>query len=128
MGTERARVNFTVAKNTYQISGNKAFYSDGTVKKNTGATLATEKTSGSTSSGVVITGENAKRVLVKLRAVYTGNGVAGVGNQAQSDKTKSFDFYCDPDKAEDAIVNLPNKVINGRNILRVYRPLRRCYV
>lgn len=128
MGTERARVNFTVAKNTYQISGSKSFYGDSTVQKYTGAKLATESTSGSTSSGVVISGEPAKRVLVKLRAVYVNNGVAGVGNQAQSDRTKSFDFYTDPDKAEDAIVNLPNKTIAGRNIQRVYRPLRRCYV
>lgn len=127
--TERVRVNFEVAGNTYQLSGAKWFYNDSTVKKNIGAKLATEKTSGSSNKGVVITtSESVKRTLVKLVAVYTGIAGSAAGNAAQDDKPKRFTFYCDPDKAEDAIVNLPRKSIGGRSVTRVYRPLRRCYV
>ena len=68
--TERIRVNFEVAGNTYQMSGAKWFYNDGTVKKNIGAKLATESTSSSTSKGIVITAsESVKRTLVKLKIV-----------------------------------------------------------
>ena len=127
--TERVRVNFEVAGNTYQISGAKWFYNDSNVKKNIGAKLATEKTSGSTQKGIVITAsESVKRTLIKLVAVYTGIAGSAVGNAAQDDKPKRFTFYCDPDKAEDAIVNLPKKGIGGRSVTRVYRPLQRKYV
>ncbi|NEQ50329.1 MAG: hypothetical protein F6K11_09385 [Leptolyngbya sp. SIO3F4] len=127
--TERVRVNFEVAGNTYQFSGAKWFYNDSTVKKNIGAKLATEGTSGSTTKGIVITAsESVKRTLVKLVAVYSGIATTAVGNAAQVDKPKRFTFYCDPDKAEDAIVNLPRKKIGGRSVTRVYRPLQRRYV
>lgn len=127
--TERVRVNFTVAGNTYQMSGAKWFYNDNTVKKNIGAKLATESTSSSTSSGIVITGsESVKRTLIKLVAVYSGIVASTTGNAAQVDRPKRFTFYCDPDKAETAIVNLPKKKIGGRSITRVYRPLQRKYV
>lgn len=127
--TERVRVNFEVAGNTYQMSGAKWFYNDGTVKKNIGAKLATESSSGSTNKGVVITASEAvKRTLVKLVAVYSGIAATTTGNAAQVDRPKRFTFYCDPDKAEDAIVNLPRKKIGGRSVTRVYRPLQRRYV
>ena len=127
--TERVRVNFTVAGNTYQMSGAKWFYNDNTVKKNIGAKLATESTSSSPSSGIVITGsESVKRTLIKLVAVYSGIVASTTGNAAQVDRPKRFTFYCDPDKAETAIVNLPKKKIGGRSITRVYRPLQRKYV
>ncbi|MEM9977929.1 MAG: hypothetical protein AAF808_09905 [Cyanobacteria bacterium P01_D01_bin.2] len=127
--TERVRVNFEVAGNTYQMSGAKWFYNDGTVKKNIGAKLATESTSSSTSKGIVITAsESVKRTLVKLVAVYSGVVATTTGNAAQVDKPKRFTFYCDPDKAETAMVNLPRKKIGGRSVTRVYRPLQRKYV
>ena len=127
--TERVRVNFTVAGNTYQMSGAKWFYNDSTVKKTIGAKLATEKTSGATTKGVVITASEAvKRTLVKLVAVYSGRVSTATGNAAQVDRPKRFTFYCDPDKAEDAITNLPRKTIAGRSVTRVYRPLQRRYV
>ncbi|NEZ60343.1 hypothetical protein [Adonisia turfae] len=127
MGTERINVNFTVGKNTYQISGARWFYADKTVKKIIGGTPATEATSGATSSGIVVSGVEAKRVLVKLVLVYSTAVGTAVKNAAQVDKPKRFHFYCDPDKAEDAMLSLAKKKIFGRAVLRVYRPLKRCY-
>ena len=127
--TERIRVNFEVAGNLYQLSLAKWFYGDKTIQKYTGSKPADEKTSGKTGQGIaVVHPEQCKRVLVKLVAVYIGAVGTAVGNAAQNDKPKRFTFYCDPDKAEDAMAQLPRKKIGGRSISRVYRPLQRRYV
>lgn len=129
MGTERSKINFTVAGNTYQINGAKWFYTNNTVKGIIGASVAGTRTSGTTRQGTITTNaESAKRVLIKLVMTYKSAAGSVVGNAAQTDRPKRFTFLCDPDKAEDAIVKLPDKSIGGRKILRVYRPLKRCYV
>ncbi len=125
--TERIKVNFDVAGNTYQISGARWFYADRTVKKIIGGTPATEKTSGATRQGNIVKGESAKRTLVKLVMVYSTAVGSALKNAAQVDRPKRFSFYCDPDKVEDALLQLPRKKIFGRSVTEVYRPLRRAY-
>jgi len=52
-----------------------------------------------------------------------------VTNAAQSEKTRSFEFYCDPEFAEEAMTGLLGKTLDqsllpgGWKILKVYRKL-----
>ncbi len=133
MGTERGNYFIRVGDNRIFFSGAKYFYGDNNVQSATGVETVGD---GTVDDGELqIDNQDAKKYLVKLRAVMTGQVLGGQGaNQQQNDRRRSFDFYCDPEKAEDAILNLPNKNVDrgaglgSMKILKVYRPRRRVLV
>lgn len=71
----------------------------------------------------------AKEGLIQLVAVMKSEGVAGVGNSANNDKTRRFTFYCDPSFAESALTTLGGRTMDANflpgswKIQRVYRKL-----
>ena len=133
MGAERGNYFVKVGDNRITFQGAKYWYGDGNVQSETGVK---EIGDGTVDDGELqIDSSDAKKYLVQLAAVVTGQGLGGVGtNQQQSDRRRTIKFFCDPDKAEDAILNLPNKSVDpglglgSLRILKVYRPRRRVYV
>jgi hypothetical protein len=132
VGTERLRVVFLLdppggKKIAPEVNGAKWFYGNSKVSKQIGAVKLTEKR---VNDYVRLRKTDGKELLVLLIAVLKGQGVAGVGNAAQNDKSYRFEFYCDPSKAEDAMMSLPGLTVDrgaglgSMKIDRVYRKLQ----
>lgn len=136
MGTERGNFFIEVGDTKIGFQGAKWWYTDNDIQTHTGVKTRNDAGQGQNEKGeLTIESTDAKKYLVKLRAVLAGQVAQGVGqNQQQSDRTRSFDFYCDPDKVEEAMTKLPNKNVDrgaglgNFNINKVYRPRRRVYI
>ena len=132
MGTERLRFFCKVGNTRLEIEGAKYFYGDSNVQAATGWETVND---GDTDDNVLMVGgQEAKKYLVKLVAVLSGQIAGGVGtNQSQDESTRRFTFYCEPSKAEDAILKLKGKNVDpglgvgSMKITKVYRPRRISY-
>ncbi len=132
MGTERIKlVSDEIGGTQLTFSGSKYFYGNSGVSKVIGIKAMTDKNVAK--NRLKLGSSDYKKYLVRLVAICAGN-VAGIGNQAQRDKTFNIQFYCHPDKADNAIVELPGKSVDrgaglGRlTIQSVHRPRRVTYV
>ena len=132
MGTERLKVVFLLdppggKKIAPEVNGAKWFYGNSKVSKQIGAVKLTDKR---VNDFVRLRKSDGKELLVLLIAVLKGQGVAGVGDAAQNDKSYRFSFYCDPSQAESAMMNLPGVTVDrgaglgSMKIDRVYRKLQ----
>ncbi|MEM6433724.1 MAG: hypothetical protein AAF773_07705 [Cyanobacteria bacterium P01_D01_bin.115] len=132
-GVEKKRYYAQVGRSRVEFIGAKYFYDDGQVQSATGIKAVGD---GTVDDGeLVASGTDAKKYLVRLVAVLSGQIAGGIGtNQQQDETTRSFYFYCDPSFAEEAILKLPNKSLDpglgfgSFRILRVYRPRRRVLI
>ena len=132
MGTEKLNLVTEIGSTKLQFSGAKYFYGNSAVAKIIGVRAKTDKdTSGNKLE--ISGGSSYKKYMVRMVAVCAGN-IAGVGNQAQRDKKFNISFYCNPDRADNAMLELPGKSVDrgaglGRlTIQQVYRPRRVNYV
>lgn len=132
MGVERVTVVSKIGASIIEFSGAKYWYSDKDVSGIIGVKVKTDKDV-SKDALEVGGGQDYKKFMVRLTAVCAGN-IAGVGNQAQRDRKFNVNFYCNPDKADDAMLKLKGKSVDrgaglGRlTIQKVYRPRRVTYV
>ncbi|MFQ4134805.1 hypothetical protein PGN35_000635 [Nodosilinea sp. PGN35] len=131
MGVEKLIVVAEIGKRRCAFLGAKYWYGDKDVKGIIGVKPKTDKdTKGNEIEDL---DQSYKKYMIRLTAVCAGN-IAGIGNQAQRDKKFNINFYCHPDKADDAMLKLPGKSVDrgaglGRlTIQRVYRPRRVTYI
>ncbi len=133
MGTERIKViTDDLGGARLQFQGSKYFYGNSGVAKVIGVRAKTDKDV--TKNKLQRKGDrDYKMYMVRLVAICAGN-IAGIGNQAQRDKTFNIGFYCHPDRADNAMLELPGKSVDrgaglGRlTIQSVHRPRRITYV
>lgn len=131
MATDKVSVDFDFNGVTLRIQGAKYFYDDSDIRTNIGADVTDENDLG----GRVIIDQKAQwqRILVPLVAVMKKDGAAGIGNAAQSDNVRYFNFLCHPNKVGEAFDDLPGKAIDANllpgdwEIQKVMIPLSRCY-
>lgn len=109
MGTERLNLYCKVGKNTIKFQGAKWFYNDGDVRRNTG--IKTEGEAQLKADELPLEGAAGKQYLARLVATLAKDSVAG--NAAQSEKRRTYQFYCDPDKCEEAMVKLKGKTVDA---------------
>jgi hypothetical protein len=125
VGTERANFVCQFGSGLIKISGARWFYNDSNVKSATGWELEDESQVSNTEAAGTVEGQAAKDRLVLLVAVLKPDSV--LTNSNQSDRSRRFVFYCDPSKAEDAMLELPQKNVDpglgagSYNISKVYR-------
>jgi hypothetical protein len=126
MGTERRNYECDYGNGgKIQISGAKWFYGDSNVQDATGWSDVDDGQTGTNEENSVHVGQAAKDRLVLLVAVLKGDGIGQ--NASQNDKSRRFEFYCDPSRAEDAMLKLPKKDVDrgaglgSYKIQRVYR-------
>lgn len=132
-GTELVRLQAKLGDTEIQFSGAKYFYSK--LGKTVGVTPLNDRANQRTGRrGAVLKGEEAKRNLVKLVAVMSGQIAGGVGtNQAQDESTRRFTFYANPSNVDAAMTELigknvdPGLGLGSMKIIDVYRPLVRAY-
>lgn len=132
MGVERVTVIAKIGNSVVEFAGAKYWYSDKNVSGVIGVKVKTDK---DVAKDAIETGggQDYKKFMVRLTAVCAGN-IAGAGNQAQRDKKFNVNFYCNPEKVEDAILKLKGKNVDrgagaGRlTIQKVYRPRRVTYI
>ncbi len=132
MGTERIKViSSDIGGTQLRFSGSKYFYGNTAVGKIIGVKALTDKDV--TKNRLKLGSSDYKKYMVRLVAICAGN-IAGIGNQAQRDKTFNISFYCHPDRADNAMLELPGKSVDrgigaGRlTIQSVHRPRRVTYV
>jgi hypothetical protein len=125
MGTERANFVCDFGSGRIEISGAKWFYNDANVKSACGWELKGEGQVSNTAVAGTSRGQEAKDRLVLLVAVLKPDSV--LSNSNQSDRSRRFEFYCDPSSVEKALLELPEKNVDpglgagSYNIARVYR-------
>lgn len=113
MGTELLRlITDDIGGTRLRFSGAKYFYGDRDVKGIIGIKPVTDRDN----TRDKLKPKNSqmyKMYLVRLTAVATGQVAGGTGtNQAQRDKKFRINFYCHPEKVEDAILKLPGKSVD----------------
>jgi len=134
MGTELLRVKSEKIGDTeLRFSGAKYWYGNSGVSKVIGVSPVTDKDN--TKNKLKLKTGDYKKYLVRLTAIATGQVLGGVGtNQAQRDKKFRINFYCHPDKVDNAILELPGKNVDrgagigSLKIDEVYRPRKVSYV
>lgn len=125
MAAERINVYAKVGKTVLRFSGAKWFYGDADIRTKCGIKTLSE--AALDDGDVPVEGAQAKQYLVRLVAKLGKDSV--VANAAQSENTRSFEFYCDPEFAEEAMTGLLGKTLDqsllpgGWKILKVYRKL-----
>ena len=132
MGTERINlVANDIGGTQLRFAGAKYFYGNGAVGKIIGVKPTTDKDTAKNKLKLKTT--DYKKYLVRLVAICAGN-IAGIGNQSQRDKKFNITFYCHPDRADNAMLELPGKSVDrgagaGRlTIQSVHRPRRVTYL
>ncbi|MGB3309961.1 MAG: hypothetical protein WBG32_00155 [Nodosilinea sp.] len=132
MGTERIKlISDDIGGTQLKFSGSKYFYGNSGVAKVIGVKALTDKNV--SKNKLKLGSSDYKKYMVRLVAICAGN-IAGIGNQAQRDKTFNITFYCHPDRADNAMLELPGKSVDrgaglGRlTIQSVHRPRRVTYV
>jgi len=132
MGTEQINlVANEIGGTQLRFSGSKYFYGNSAVGKIIGVRATTDKDTAKNKLKLKTT--DYKKYLVRLVAVCAGN-IAGIGNQSQRDKKFNISFYCHPDRADNAMLELPGKSVDrgigaGRlTIQSVHRPRRVTYI
>ncbi|PZO33976.1 MAG: hypothetical protein DCF17_21240 [Shackletoniella antarctica] len=132
MGTERINlVADDIGGTQLRFAGAKYFYGNGAVGKIIGVKPTTDEDTAKNKLKLKTT--DYKKYLVRLVAICAGN-IAGIGNQSQRDKKFNITFYCHPDRADNAMLELPGKSVDrgagaGRlTIQSVHRPRRVTYL
>ena len=132
MGTERINlVANEIGGTQLRFAGSKYFYGNNAVAKIIGIKAITDKDTAKNKLKLKTT--DYKKYLVRLVAICAGN-IAGIGNQSQRDKKFNITFYCHPDRADNAMLELPGKSVDrgagaGRlTIQSVHRPRRVTYI
>jgi hypothetical protein len=132
VGTERINlVANDIGGTQLRFAGAKYFYGNGAVGKIIGVKPTTDKDTAKNKLKLKTT--DYKKYLVRLVAICAGN-IAGIGNQSQRDKKFNITFYCHPDRADNAMLELPGKSVDrgagaGRlTIQSVHRPRRVTYL
>lgn len=108
---EKVSVDFDFNGATVRIQGREYFYGDQGVRENIGADVTDDNDLG----GKVIIDKKVQyeRILVPLTAVLKKSNAGDVGNAAQSDRTRYFDFYCHPYFVGEAMEELPGTDIDA---------------
>jgi hypothetical protein len=132
MGTERINlIADDIGGTRLRFAGSKYFYGNSTVSKIIGVSATTDRDTGK--NKLKLKTIDYKKYLVRLTAICAGN-VAGIGNQSQRDKKFNISFYCHPDRADNAMLELPGTSVDrgigiGRlTIQSVHRPRRVTYI
>lgn len=94
---------------TFRIQGADYFYGDLGVQSTIGADLTDDNDLGGLIGGRVIIdhAHTYKRTLIPLVAVMKASNPLNIGSAAQSDKTRYFEFLCNPLNVADAFDDLP---------------------
>lgn len=108
---ELVSVDFDFNGATFRIQGADYFYNDAGVRGKIGA----DRTDDNDLGGKVVIEEPRayKRVLIPLTAIMKKSNVGDVGSSAQSDKTRYYDFYCNPTQVAEAIEDLPGTDVDA---------------
>lgn len=134
MGTELLRLKADAIGGTeLRFAGAKYFYGNSKVAKIIGVSAVTDKDN--TKNKLKLKTSDYKKYLVRLTALCSGQVAGGAGaNQAQRDKQFRITFYCHPDRADNAMLELPGinvdrgAGIGSLKITDVYRPRRVTYI
>lgn len=135
MGTEMARlIADDLGGTRLRFSGAKYFYGNSKVSKIIGISKTTDKDNAKNKLKMK-SKQDYKMYLVRLTALCSGQVLGGVGtDQAQRDKQFRINFYCHPDRVDNAILELPGvnvdrgAGIGSLKINEVYRPRKVNYV
>jgi hypothetical protein len=123
--TERSNFYCRFGSGRIEITGARWFYGDRQIQTICGWEFVGDTNNSNTREAGTVTGQNAKDRLVLLVAVLKGDGV-GI-NANQRDRSRRFEFYCDPSRVERALLELPNQNVDrglgagSLKIVKVYR-------
>lgn len=134
MGTEQIRlISDDLGGVKLRFSGAKYFYGNSKVSKIIGVNKLTDRDNAK--NKLKMKTQDYKKYLVRLTALCSGQVLGGVGtDQSQREKLFRINFYCHPDRADNAILELPGvnvdrgAGIGSLKINEVYRPRKVNYV